>query len=954
MAIDLGPSHMLRGIRTQLLALVLAAVVPFVAVIGAGLWVQWRGEQAAALQRAITEARLLAAQLDDHIGNLENLLTGLSLAVSVDPADTDANDALLIHVKSELPDFVSNVLLFAVDGTDIGLSWRRDGTRVNAAERLYFRRVLAGQRLAIGEVVHSLSTGELVITIARPVEDSAGRLRAVLAVGTRLAHFHDALRLRHLPAGSIVQILDERGVVISRTADATDWIGRDLGGVENVARHLAAGEISEIMRWPDGADRITGSSTAHRAPWLVSVGLPTDTAFAAVASKLGWSALFSIGALMAAFAIAWVLSARIVQPLRQLRSDASVLAVGNFDHRTAVATPDEVGELADTFNQMAASLERRHAEGERAADEIRRTKDTLSAVIDASPVAIVCSDPDRRILLWNHAAEQIFGYAAEEAVGHATRLVPPEGAAYSQALFERAIAGETLRDVQLKRMRKDGSLVDVRIAAARMHDVDGAVRGVAWAYEDITDRKRAEEQLERLAHYDQLTGLPNRLTLQRELQRLLDPDNGARSTAVALFDLDGFKDVNDTLGHSTGDRLLVEVGRRLAEIADHRGEVCRLGGDEFVVIVRDCGDPRVIGEIVDRMLQRLAEPFEIMDHVLHIGGSAGVAIAPGDGDNVDELIANADLALYRAKSDGGRTYRFFLPVLRAQAHARRELDFELRRAFAHDEFELHFQPQVRLEDNAVVGAEALLRWRHPVRGILQPGAFLETLSESAIAHDVGTWIIRTACEKTQAWRAMGLPLSRIGVNLFPTHLHCPSLIHDIDQVLHRTGLPAELLELEITENVALNYEDPTPSLQQLHERGVKLAFDDFGTGYASLSYLTRFPLSRIKIDRCFVMRMTEDARDAAIVRSLIAMAHNLGLAVIAEGVETDAQADFLRTERCEEAQGFLFAKPLPADRFEEYLRTARIAQQSPIAAQERAPARRRPIKLPSRRKLRGA
>ncbi len=941
---------MLRGIRSRLLALVLATVVPFVALIGGGLWAQWRNAEAAAMQRSIVEARLIAAQIDDHISNMQNLLAGLNPAVSQNPADREANDALLRNIKAELPDIVSNILLFAPDGQNIGVSWGNAIARINASERRYFRQALAGQRLAVGEAIRSLANGEWVVTVARPVEDRSGRVLAVLAVGTRLEHIADALRLGDLPAGSLVRIVDDNGIVLFQSGDG-QWIGRKAELADDVGGHLAGAETSGAMRWSDGVERTTGSSPAHQVRWIVSVGLPPGIAFAAVAPQLGWSLLLSVGALMAALAIAGVLSARIVQPLRQLRRDASVLAAGTLNHRTAVDTPDEVGALAATFNQMAASLERRHEEASRAADEIRQAKDTLSAVIDASPVATVCSDLERRIVLWSRAAEEMFGFTPAEVLGLPTKLLPPDGAARSQALFERAIAGETVRDVQVKRMRQDGSQVDVRIAAARMYDVDGAVRGVAWAYQDITERKRAEDRLEHLAHYDQLTGLPNRLSLQKELKVLLA--DAGRRTSIALFDLDGFKDVNDTLGHSTGDELLIEVGRRLADVARGRATVCRLGGDEFVVIVPDCGDPLTIGDIVDRMLRRLAEPIEVSDHVLHVGGSAGMAIAPDDGATVDELIANADLALYRAKSDGGRTCRFFMPVLRAQARARRELDVELRRAFRENELELFFQPQIRLADRAVVGAEALLRWRHPLRGILAPGAFIDTLADSAIAHAVGAWILETACARTAAWRARGLPLGRIGVNLFPTHLHCDELIDDVERALGRAGLPAGILELEITENVALTYEASTPTLEKLHERGVKLAFDDFGTGYASLSNLTRFPLTRIKIDRSFVGAMTEDPRDAAIARSLIAMAHNLGLAVIAEGVETEAQAAFLLEERCEEAQGFLFARPLSADAFEAYLRHQRIAGEPTGPADGTLPVLRPAAKPRPRRKLRG-
>jgi EAL domain-containing protein (putative c-di-GMP-specific phosphodiesterase class I) len=324
------------------------------------------------------------------------------------------------------------------------------------------------------------------------------------------------------------------------------------------------------------------------------------------------------------------------------------------------------------------------------------------------------------------------------------------------------------------------------------------------------------------------------------------------------------------------------------------------------------------------MLKRLNEPFVINHQLVHLGASAGVAIAPQDGADVEELIANADLALYQAKSAGGRSLRFFMPVLRAQAQARRSLGLELRRAFAESEFEVFFQPQIRLADNAVVGAEALLRWRHPQRGVLAPGAFIDALGESSIAAGVGRWIIRSACHQAAAWRAMGLPLKRVGVNLFPSQAYDEALAQDVTDALRDFGLPADALELEITENIALNRGD-SEVLQRLHHMGVKLAFDDFGTGYASLSYLTRLPLSRIKIDRSFVGKLTRDAQDAAIVRSLIAMAHNLDLAVIAEGVETVQQAEFLLNEQCEEAQGFLYAKPLPAAEFEAYLRTQNLA-----------------------------
>jgi diguanylate cyclase (GGDEF)-like protein/PAS domain S-box-containing protein len=752
----------LCSIRSRLLGLVLAAVIPLAGLIAGGVWSQWESDRAAVAERAINEARLLAAQVDDHISDLESLLAVLGPALSTDPADRLANDALLRKVKVEASTVDSHILLFAPDGTNIGSSADPNYPRPNAGNRTYFREAMAGHSPAVGDPIR-VRSGRWVINVARPIRDEAGQIRAVLTVGPVLDHFQDTLKLRTLPFGSAINIVNSKGTVVAWGADERDQIGRQVTWTHLQSR-LAAKEGSDLSRWRGGGeiDRVNGFSMAHRVPWLVTVGVPIDIAYAALVNRLKWSAMIVIATLTAAFGVAWWLSGRIVRPLQQLGRDAAVLAAGEFVHRTAVATRDEVGALAANFNQMAEALERRRQLARKARSELRQAKDTLATVVDTSHVAIVCLDPDKSIVLWSRGAEQMFGYAAGEVLGRRGQLVPPEEEAAAAALLARALGGEALRDVQVKRRRKDGTLLDVMLAAAAMHNPDGTVRNVAFAYEDITDRRIAEEQLKRLAHYDQLTGLPNRALLQKELEQLLGGEGGA-STAVALFDLDEFKDVNDTLGHSTGDQLLVEVGRRLIAVAQERPLVrlaSRLGGDEFVVVIPGCGDPRVISEIVDLLLKRLTEPFIINDQLVHLGASAGIAIAPNDGASVDELIANADLALYQAKAAGRRSQRFFMPVLRAQAQARRNLGLDLRRGFERDEFEIHFQPQVRLVDNAVVGAEALLRWRHPQRGLLLPGTFIDALAESAIASEVGRWIIRAACKKAAAWRAVSARADR--------------------------------------------------------------------------------------------------------------------------------------------------------------------------------------------------
>lgn len=566
-----------------------------------------------------------------------------------------------------------------------------------------------------------------------------------------------------------------------------------------------------------------------------------------------------------------------------------------------------------------ASKERADAE-----DDIRLKETALSQeaeerrrLFETSLDLILVTDRAGTFLRVSPSSLSAIGYKPEEMIGrNGTEFILPEDLDGTRREMKLARKGHDIRNFETRYVHKDGHIVSLAWSGVwsepeQKHFFFGR---------DMTERKIAEEKLRRLALYDQLTGLPNRTSLHEDLDALL---NSAltRSTSVAIFDLDGFKDINDTLGHSTGDKLLQEIARRIVAVA-YEARVYRSGGDEFVAVLADQGNPVEVCNTVDTILKSLSEQFEIDDHKLFVAASAGIAIAPNDGSNVDELLGNGDLALYDAKASGGRSYRLFMPTLRAKASARRELDTELRRACANDEFALYFQPQLGASDATIVGAEALIRWHHPERGVLAPGAFIDALAESPVVLEVGRWILMTACKSAALWRAKGLPSLRIGINLFPAQFRYGTLLDDVEHALSESGLPPEALELEITENIALSNDDAMLApLKELRAKGINIAFDDFGTGYASLSYLTRYPLTRLKIDRSFVQKITEQssAEDTAIVRSIITMARNLKLQVTAEGVETFAQLSFLRSEGCHELQGFLFSKPLPADQFETFL-----------------------------------
>ena len=559
-----------------------------------------------------------------------------------------------------------------------------------------------------------------------------------------------------------------------------------------------------------------------------------------------------------------------------------------------------------------------------AEEEIRRKEQALNQEVeerrrlfDNSVDMIIIADSSGVFRRVSPSVAETLGYAPSDLTGRsAADLICEQDLDEAYSMLRRLRETGHIRNFECRCRHSDGRVVPT--------DWSGV-----WSKEeqrfyfigrDMTEQMVAEDRLKHLALNDPLTGLGNRPRLHEDLGRLLGRGGNA-VTAIAMLDLDGFKDINDTLGHSVGDSLLQAVSARMLE-ANDGASFYRLGGDEFVLVLPDCGDPLVISGVVDRLLERLAERFSVDDHKLLVTASAGIAIAPNDGSTVDELVSSADLALYDAKADGGRCCRLFIPQLRIRAEARRNLEAELRQAVSQNEFELYFQPQIRSRDGAVAGAEALLRWRHPVHGLLTPAAFIGALADSPSAPELGRWILTAACQAAASWRARDGSGPTVAVNLFPAQFRANTLLRDVEYALSASGLPASGLELEITENIALERDDSVlDPLVQLRAKGVGIAFDDFGTGYASLSCLTRYPLTRIKIDRSFVANMVDssDSEGTAIVRSIIAMAGNLGLDVTAEGVETAAQATFLRAEGCHDLQGYVFSKPMPAESFRRFL-----------------------------------
>ncbi|MES2315875.1 MAG: EAL domain-containing protein [Pseudomonadota bacterium] len=469
-------------------------------------------------------------------------------------------------------------------------------------------------------------------------------------------------------------------------------------------------------------------------------------------------------------------------------------------------------------------------------------------------------------------------------------------------------------------------------------DDDNQFKGYRGTGTDITARKLTEQRIQHIAQHDVLTGLPNRSLLQDRLsQAVAYSVRSAHPVWVMLIDLDRFKFVNDSMGHKAGDVLLMTIAARLRSALRDTDTVARLSGDEFVLILTEHNDERLNPEIVQRLMDAVAQPVMLGTKEFFVTCSIGVAVYPTDGAGTDGLIEHADIAMYRAKKLGRNNFQFYTPAMNEEAMERVRIEGALRNALERNEFVLHYQPQVNLASGQVVGMEALIRWQHPELGVVAPNRFVSVAEETGLIVPIGAWVMRTACAQNKAWQDAGLGQLRVAVNLSARQFGAANLLEDIAAVLEHTGLAPELLEIELTESLFMS--DVTLAVETLHGMkalGVNLSIDDFGTGYSSLSYLSRFPIDVLKIDRSFVSDITRDASDAAIVASIIALAHNLKLDVIAEGVETAEQLDYLRRHRCDEMQGYYFSQALAADDFEQLLRQKRCLPPMPALASSKA------------------
>ena len=606
--------------------------------------------------------------------------------------------------------------------------------------------------------------------------------------------------------------------------------------------------------------------------------------------------------------------------LRALESGATDFLNSPVDHHEFVTRARTVLNLRKhqlLLANRADSLERRLERSERSRERAMRDSfERLTQVIDTLPVLISAAAPDGRLLFANAGATGYFGVTQPQVIGKpVTVLLGEEPGARSQSLDRMVFeTGKPLPSYEEEIADSAGVNHVFLTVKSPLRANSGEISAVLTSSLDITARKKTEANLRYMAHHDSLTHLPNRSLLRERMRRLaMRARRGGSGFALHLLDLDGFKGVNDLHGHSAGDRFLRSVAEKLRSEMRESDTIARLGGDEFAVLQADA-DQDSAAAFSRRLLAVIADCTDSAN--APVTASVGIALHPDDGNDAEELLKNADMAMYRAKADGGNAYCFYVSDMQTQARNSAQLDKELRRALAEQEFVLFYQPQVDLASGAITGAEALIRWRRPGFGIVGPHVFLPHAEETGLIHPINEWVLREACHEARRWDAAGLPPLRIGVNLSPLQFRKRTVPLMVAQALAESGLSPGRLDLELTESIVLQDIDAVAAdLRNLLDLGVHVSIDDFGIGYSSLNYIKKLPVDRIKIDMSFVRNICTEPSDAAIVRAIITLGHSLDMKVVAEGVETIEQLARMQTEGCDEVQGYYFGKPMPAADF---------------------------------------
>jgi len=899
--VDLLASR-LRGRVSRGAALTHGAILLIAAAvlaIGITVWHMRRDALDAAQANTENLATVLAEQtarsvqaVDIVMRDVQDFVSGLGVTTPEEfrlVLGTEQVHQLLRSRADRLPQ-VDGIALASADGMRVNSSSGWPAPTVDLSDRDYVRYFAAenDSGLFIGEPVVNRTTNVWTIFVARRLNGRNGAFLGVLLASMPLQVFTGLYASIDAQQHESLMLLRRDGTVLVRHPDTAQHVGQKMPAMSPWYALVAQGGGHYASPgYFDESARLVAVRPLRGYQLVVDVAMPFDMAL------MHWrrmSTLIAFGTTSAAGALLLLLF-MLRRQLQRLEQSRAALRLRNAElTRIAAALQQSETRLDAKSHELATTL---------------ASMDQGLMMVDAQGIVAVCNA--RAIDLLDLAPELL---AKRPPLAELAGLQGDDGvfASMEKTLRGRAPAHESAAAPPAAPLQSgehhlaNGTIVDVRC-------VPLVAGGFVATFDDVTARRHAEQQIVFMARHDVLTRLPNRVSFVDRLEQAIAHAGRGSLAAVLCLDLDHFKDINDTLGHPVGDQLLRAVADRLTACVREVDLVARFGGDEFAVVQAAPERVEDVGLLAQRIIEVLSLPYELDGHQVVVGASIGIALIPADGADPDTLLKNGDIALYRAKSDGRGVFRFFAPAMDARLQERRRLELDLQHAMTHHEFELFYQPLIDLAEDRICGFEALLRWHHPTRGLLEPKQFVPLTEEMGLIVPLGAWALREACREAAAWPDD----VKVAVNLSPVQFRYRDLVHMVATALEDSGLPARRLDLEITEAVLLqNSEEVLSILHGLHALGVHISMDDFGTGYSSLSYLRSFPFDKIKIDQSFVRDLSDNTDAAAIVRAVARLGSSLGMATTAEGVETGDQLARLRAEGCTEVQGYLFSKPRPA------------------------------------------
>jgi diguanylate cyclase (GGDEF)-like protein len=799
---------------------------------------------------------------------------------------------LMLKSKMDALSYVGGVNVFDADGKLLNASAAWPVPPVSVADRPYFKTFKSDPHspAMLVEPVYSRITGAWTTVIARKITGPNGEFLGAIGRGIEPVNFEKFFASVALGSGAAIAMHHRDGTLLARYPHVDEMIGKNFktGAASQLQVFELPQSTSRLTSPIDGKDRLISWRTLTNFPIVIVAATTTSAALA------DWREQITMLIVVATLSVL-AISALLFLVVRKLSQQ----------HRAS---------------QQRVTLE----------------KQRLDTAVNNMTQGLLLFDSTQRLVICNQRYIEMYGLSAE--------VIKP-GCSFHDVISHRKQTGSFNGDVDhyVRLVLRDIAHRNLMVIATpdgrSIQVVNEPLADGGWVatHEDVTERQRAEQRITHLAHYDALTDLPNRALFHEQLKRELPHAKPGQQLAVLYIDIDEFKSVNDSLGHMIGDELLKSVAVSLGACVRETDFVARLGGDEFAIVQTGVKSASDVSELVNRLFEAIRAPYECLGHQVTTDASIGIAMAPQDGSDVDQILKNADLAMYAAKAAGRRTSRFFEPAMEAEVRARRILETDLRQAITDGGFEVYYQPCLSLQDDSITGCEALLRWRHPQRGMISPADFIPIAEETGLINQLGEWVLTTACREAATWPDH----VKLAVNVSPVQFKSGTLALKVIAALATSGLAADRLELEITEAVLIRDDDAALAiLHQLRDIGVRIALDDFGTGYSSLSYLQRFPFDKIKIDRCFITDLASPEGSSSIVQAVVTIAADRHMTTTAEGVETEQQREALRALGCSEMQGYLFSAPKPAADIRPLLSAHRQGSSAASPPRKRKPVAR--------------